>query len=138
MEVEPQLIRQYIETGRARLVYRHLLQLGDGSRTLAQASECAGDQGKFWEMRELVYRRQNQLGSASAAALTPLVEELGLDNATFTQCLESGQFRQQVDQDYAAAEREGITNRPVMDINSTRIIGAQPFAQFQRAVDAAK
>jgi protein-disulfide isomerase len=136
VETEPQLIEQYIETGQARLIYRHLLQLGDASRVLAEASECAGAQGKFWEMRELIYRQQSRLyGTTGFADVQPLVAELGLDESQFQACLDGGRYRQQVLDDYAAAQREGITNRPVMDINGTRIVGAQPFAQFQRVLD---
>ncbi len=139
VETEPQIIEQYVRTGKARLIYRHLLQLGEATRVLAEASECAGAQGRFWEMRELIYRRQNELFAArSYESIAPLVGELGLDEAQFRACLESGQFRQQVAEDYAAAQREGIASRPVMDINGTRVVGAQPFAAFQRVLDAAR
>ncbi len=137
METEPQLIEQYVKTGKARLIYRHLLQLGKPSQTLAEASECAGAQGKFWEMREQLYRRQAELYSASSyAAVQPLVAELGLDEAQFQQCMEQHQFGQQVTADFAAAEREGIRSRPVLDINGTRIVGAQPLTRFQQVLDA--
>lgn len=137
METEPQLIEQYIKTGKARLVYRHLLQLGDSSKALAEASECAGAQGKFWEMREQIYRRQAELyGATSFAAVQPLAAELGLDETQFQQCLDQHQFEQQVTADFAAAEREGIRSRPVLDINGTRIVGAQPLTRFQQVLDA--
>ena len=138
LETEPALIEQYVKTGEARLIYRHLFQLGESSRLLAEASECAGEQGKFWEMRELIYEQQGGLYSATTETLAPLAEELDLDGAQFAQCLDSGQFRQQVEDDYAAAQREGVRSRPVMDINDQRIIGAQPFAQYQQAIEAAK
>lgn len=139
VETEPQIIDQYVRTGKARLIYRHLLQLGEATRVLAEASECAGAQGHFWAMRELIYRRQSELFAArSYESIAPLVQELGLDASQFRTCLDTGQFRQQVEADYAAAQREGVLSRPVMDINGTRIVGAQPFAAFQRALDAAQ
>jgi protein-disulfide isomerase len=138
LETEPQLIEQSIKSGRAQLVYRHLLQLGDATQRLAEASECAGAQGKFWEMREAIYRNQGALYRATDAALQPLVDELGLDGAPFNQCLASKQFQQQVKDDFAAAEREGVRSRPVLDINGTRIIGAQPLAEYQQAIAAAE
>ncbi len=138
METEPQIVEQYVRSGRARLVYRHLVQLGESSAALAEASECAGEQGRFWEMRELIYRRQSDLFSATTfAAIQPLVAELGLDQARFQQCFDTRQYKQQVDDDYAAAQREGVRGRPVTDINGTRIVGAQPFAAFRQAIDAA-
>ncbi len=138
METEPQIVEQYVRSGRARLVYRHLLQLGEASARLAEASECAGEQGRFWEMRELIYRGQSDLfGATTFAAIQPLVAELGLDQARFQQCFDTRQYKQQVDDDYAAAQREGVRGRPVTDINGTRIVGAQPFAAFRQAIDAA-
>ncbi len=136
METEPQLIEQYVKTGKARLIYRHLLQLGAASKALAEASECAGAQGKFWEMREQIYQQQEQLYAATTfAAVQPLVAALGLDESRFQQCFEQRQFEQQVLADYAAAQQAGVRSRPVMDINGTRIVGAQPISQFQRVLD---
>ena len=137
VETEAQLIEQYVTPGRARLIYRHLLQLGAGSLALAEASECAGAQGKFWEMRELIYRRQAHLARpAGPQAVQPLVTDLALDAGRFTHCLEQHQFRQQVEADDAAAQRAGIGSRPILDVNGTRIVGAQPLAQYQRVLDA--
>ena len=138
METEPEIIERYVRTGKARLVYRHLLQLGEATVALAEASECAGEQNRFWEMRELIYRRQGDLYTATTfEAIRPLVAELGLDDGKFQQCFDARQFEQQVAADYAAAQREGIRSRPVTDINGTRIIGAQPIARFREAIDAA-
>ncbi len=137
METEPALVEQYVETGRARLVYRHLLQLGEASRFLAEASECAGAQGKFWEMRELLYRRQDDLsGATSFAAVEPLVASLGLDAGQFKQCVGEHTWQPQVEADYAAAQREGVFGRPVLDIDGTRIVGARRLAEYQKVVDA--
>lgn len=139
METEPQIIEQYIKTGRARLIYRHLVQLGEGSQVLAEASECAGAQGAFWEMREQIYQRQSEVyGATNFAAVQPLAQELSLDANQFKQCLDQRQFQQQVLDDYAAAQRESVNSRPVIDINGTRIIGAQPFARYQQAIEAAR
>ena len=139
METEGTIIQDYVRSGKARIVYRHLLQLGAGSLALAEASECAGAQGKFWEMRELIYRRQDDLdGGESFEALGPLVEALGLDAGQFKQCFDSHQFQEQVRADHAAAQREGIASRPVLDIAGTRIVGAQPIERFREILDSAR
>ena len=136
METEPLIVEQYVRTGKAHLVYRHLLQLGAGSLALAEASECAGAQGKFWEMRELIYREQNRLfGATGAAAIQPLAAAIGLDEAEWGQCMDEHRFEQQSKDDHEAARREGVTSRPVMDIDCTHIIGAQGFAAFQKVLD---
>lgn len=137
LETEPKLIETYLRGGQARLVYRHILQHGEPSVVLAEASECAGAQGQFWAMRELMYQRQNELyGARTYASIAPLVEELGLDTPRFEQCLEQNEFEAQVAADYAAAQREGVNTRPVIDINGTRIVGAQPLTVYQQALAA--
>ncbi len=139
METEPQLIEQYVKPGKARLVYRHLLQLGPSTQALSEASECAGAQGKFWEAREWIYRNQDDLyGARTTDDLQPLIDALNLDRSRFAQCFDMGEFRKQVEDDYAAAQREGITARPGMDVNGTRIVGHQGFAAFERVLDATR
>ena len=135
---EPQIIERYIKTGRARLVYRHLLQLGEGSRVLAEVAECAGAQGKFWPMRELIYRRQDQVGDGTDPdGVLALVQAVGLDEPAYYQCMTDHRFRPQISNDYAASQREGIVNRPTMLVNGVPIVGDQPFAVFAKAIDAA-
>ena len=137
METEPQIIEQYVKTGKARIIYHYTIQIGEGSRTLAEATECAGTQGKYWEMRELIYRTQEQFfRDTSYAALQPLVAGLGLAEAPFQQCFEQGQFRQQVQDNNAAVQRDRVRSDPTVDINGTRIVGAQPFEVFQQVLDA--
>ncbi len=136
---EPQIIEQYIRNGQAKLIYRHLLQLGDASRVLAEASECGGEQGRFWELRRLIYANQRTLyGASGYESVQPLVQQLGLDEGMFQQCLADGKYRAQVEADYAAAQSEGVFSRPVIDVNGKRIAGGQPFATFQAAIDAAR
>ena len=139
METEPKLIEEYVRTGKARLVYRHLVQLGAGSQALAEASECAGAQGRFWEMREMLYARQSDLsGVTGYAGVAPLVQELELDQPKFQQCMDQHDFQKQVEVDAEAAQREGVVSRPVMDIAGTRIIGAQPIQRFREVLDAVR
>lgn len=140
METEPQIIAAYIATGKARLVYRHLLQLGDGSLRSAEASECAGAQGKFWELRQKLYAEQSRVfgqGAEQIDTYVALAKELGLDGAQFQGCLEQQQFKEQVERDFAAAQAEGVKSRPEFAVNGQRLIGAQPFAQFQQLLDEA-
>ena len=139
METEPQLIEQYIATGKVKLIYRHLLQLGDGSVRTAEASECAADQSKFWQMRATLYAKQNLVYAADNldTTLTGFARELGLDTNTFDSCMQSHTHLQFVQDDYNAAKRDGVQYRPVFDINGTRITGAQPVAVFQQQIVAA-
>lgn len=139
METEPQIIEQYIATGKVRLVYRHLLQLGEESLRAAEASECAADQGKFWEMRRAIYAGQGEIYSSSSidAALAVFAQDVGLDLGAYNACMVAGRHREAIQADFRAAQAEGVRSRPVFDINGTRLIGARPFEEFQQAIDAA-
>jgi protein-disulfide isomerase len=136
VETEPQIIDAYVRTGKVRLVYRHLVQLGDDSQATAEGSECAAEQGKFWEMRDALYRGQSDVYSDAQAAMTTFATSLGLDMAQFNSCLSSGEQRQMVNDDYAAAQREGVRSRPEFRLNGERLVGALPFRDFQQRIEA--
>ncbi|MBC8075896.1 MAG: thioredoxin domain-containing protein [Chloroflexales bacterium] len=136
METEPLIIDAYVRSGKVRLVYRHLVQLGDGSQATGEGSECAADQGKFWEMRDALYRRQGEVYSDPQVAMSSFAAELELNEADFTSCLSSGKQRQFVLDDYAAAQNEGVRSRPEFRLNDERLVGALPFRDFQQRIDA--
>ncbi len=139
MEVEPQIIEKYVASGQVKIVYRHLLQLGQDSERAAEASECAGEQGKFWEMRSALYNGQGDLFSSGSldGALAVFAKDLVADEPAFQACLQNGTFRDAVNADFRTAQSEGVQSRPVFDINGTRVVGSQPLASFVSVIDAA-
>ena len=141
METEPTIIAEYITTGKAKLVYRHLTQIGQESAVTAEASDCAADQGKFWPMRQALYVRQDEVYAATdlSATLTGFAQDLGLDTAAFKDCMQTHKHLGAVEADHQAATADGVRSRPVFDIapNGRRIIGAQPLRVFQQLLDAA-
>jgi protein-disulfide isomerase len=137
LEVEPHIIEDYVRTGKLKIVYRHLLQLGAGSELLAEASECAADQQKFWAMREEIYRRLDQFYSDTRAAVERTATAIGLDTGQFSSCLDNATHRAMVQADFAAAEAEGVRSRPVFKIGDQLIVGSRPLDFFQRAIDSA-
>jgi protein-disulfide isomerase len=139
VETEPQIYETYIATGKVRLIYRHLVQLGEGSLRASEAAECAGDQGKFWEMRRAIYAGQSELYTSSSAdaALSVFAQDIGLDIGAYNQCMVAGTHRQAIQDDFRAATDAGVRSRPVFEINGTRLIGARPFSDFQQTIDAA-
>lgn len=138
VEVEPKLVEAYVASGKVRIVARHLLQLGENSRLAAEASECAGDQGLFWEMRAAIYERQNDLYTTNdmRGALQFIAGEVGADRQAVAACLEAGTHRAAVEADFRAAQEDGIRSRPVFDINDERIVGGREFADLQAIIDA--
>ena len=109
----------------------------------AQAARCAGEQGKFWEMHDLLFANQTTLAPPN---LTKRAHELGLDEAKFSECLSSGKYRDNIRRSMAGAERMGLNGTPafllgVLDssgnsVRSTKVImGAESFDTFKAALD---
>lgn len=137
LETEPQIVETYIRPGTVRLVYRHLVQLGERSELLAEAAECAADQDRFWELRRAIYARYNQLYTETLAGLEAAATEVGADPQALRACLDAATHEAAVRADAEAAIAEGVRSRPVFVIGERRIIGAQPFATFQELLDRA-
>lgn len=135
LDVEPRLIEAFVATGQMRLVYRHLLQLGERSQMLAEASECAADFGYFWELRREIYARYNQLYFNTRETVIDLAAGLGIPRDTFTTCLDSHTYQAQVQADYAAAIEEGVYARPVFRIGTEIIVGSQRFETFAQVIE---
>jgi protein-disulfide isomerase len=140
VETEPKIVQDYIAPGTVKLIYRHLLQLGDGSIRTAEASECAADQGQFWPMHDMLYKRQSEVYASSDldATLAGFASDLGLDGGAFGSCMSTHKHLQFVQDDYKAAQDAGVQFRPSFDIGGTRLTGSLPFATFQKQIAAAQ
>jgi len=139
VETEPKIVQEYIAPGTVKLIYRHLLQLGDGSVRTAEASECAADQSQFWPMHDMLYRRQSEVYASADldATLAGFARDLGMEAETFSSCMATHKHLQFVQDDYKAAQDAGVKLRPVFDIGDARLTGALPYATFQRQIAAA-
>jgi protein-disulfide isomerase len=98
----------------------------------AEAAQCAGEQGKYWEMHDRMFGNQRLLDvpslKASAAAM-------GLNATTFNQCLDSSKFADQIKEDMDQGAKLGVNPTPTLYVNGRPIIGAQPFEVFKTAID---
>ena len=99
----------------------------------AEASECADDQGKFWEFHDIVFERQDLL---SLNNLKQWAGELGLDANKFNNCLDSGEKANEVNKDASDAQEVGGRGTPYFIVGNQPISGAQPFAAFQAAIES--
>jgi protein-disulfide isomerase len=136
VETEPKITQEYIAPGTVKLIYRHLLQLGDGSVRTAEASECAADQSQFWPMHDMLYHRQSEVYASTDlnATLVGFANDLKLNTETFSSCMSTHKHLQFVQDDYKAAQAAGVQLRPVFDVGSARLIGALPYTTFQRQI----
>ncbi|WP_230467554.1 DsbA family protein [Lujinxingia vulgaris] len=122
--------------GRARLVFKHVpLDSHPHARLFARASEAAREQGKFWEMHDLLFDRAAELREGNPQAeLRRLAGELDLDVEKFERDLADPKLHERVARDEALAEELGLEAVPAVYINGGYIPGAQPPAVYMRAI----
>lgn len=98
----------------------------------AEAAQCAHEQGNYWEYHDLLLRNQQAL---TIDSLQGYAEQLGLDMMSFDECLESGRYTTEVQQDLADGETYGVTGTPTFFVNGRLLVGAKPFSAFQAAIE---
>ncbi|HEX2254176.1 MAG TPA: thioredoxin domain-containing protein [Thermoanaerobaculia bacterium] len=119
---------------KVRIVFRQFpLNIHPNAQKAAEASLCAEEQGKFWEMHDAMFADQRNLGVASLKTMAAGIE--GLNTETFNQCLDSGQFAGQVQADMEAGLQAGVTGTPAMFVNGIPVSGAVPFEQLAQVID---
>ena len=135
--VEPELLRRYVDTGKARLVFKHFPWIGSESKLAAQAAACAGTQGRFWEYHDWLYAHQRgeNSGAFSAANLKGFASALRLDRTAFDACFDGGTYRAAVERDFAETRALGLNATPTFVIDGTRIVGAQPLSVFVTTIE---
>lgn len=135
----PQIVKEYIDTGKVKFYYRHFpLQFHPQAVPLAHVSECANDQGKFWEMHEKIFTENTAgtLTGATDATYKAWAGDLGLNTNTFNSCYDQKTHQKEIDEDTAAGSEVGVSGTPTFYINGVQLVGAQPFAAFKTAIDA--
>ena len=141
LETWPQLRRLYVDSGKVQFVSRDLpLPFHPYAVPAAVASRCAGDQGRFWEYREALFRGQSQLANAPYGGIAG---RLGLDVVRFEACRADPAVAAAVREDAALAAGNGIASTPsfvigrVVDgqFRGEILSGAQPLETFARKID---
>lgn len=115
------------------------------SRLAAQAVEAAGEQGKVWEMQDMLFERQDEWGSDAKPATRAQVMEyflgyaktLGLNVDQFKQSIESGKFDAKISRDFADAEALNLTGTPTFFINGKKVVEAPSYQNLKKYIDAA-
>jgi protein-disulfide isomerase len=101
--------------GRVRLVFKHFpLSAHPHAMPAARAAIAAGNQGKFWEMHDLLFEHQQQLEEED---LERYAQELGLDLARFRTDLESAETQRRIERDREEGERVGVEGTPSLFVN---------------------
>ena len=119
--------------GKIRLVIKNYpYQYRDYSHIAAEASLAAGDQGKYWEMHDLLIAKSPKLDRAS---LIQYARDLGLDVLKFTASLDGKKHAAEIERDKQLAVSLDLFNTPTIFINGRKIVGERPFAQFKKIID---
>jgi len=109
-----------------------IAQIHPFAQGAAEASRCAGEQGKFWEYHDLLFADQ---GSLDRNGLIAKAAKLRLDAKQFEGCISSEKFKAQVQQDSQEGMRAGVSGTPGFFINGIFMSGAQPEATFEKAIE---
>jgi len=116
-----------------RLVYRQFpLNIHPNAQKAAEASLCAQEQGKFWEMHDAMFANQQQL---AVDQLKAKAAELGLDAEKFNQCLDSGKYAPKIREDMTAGAAAGVNGTPALFVNGRFLNGAVPFSAIQKLIE---
>lgn len=138
-DTEQQIIDTYVTTGKVYLEYHSFGSfIGAESGRAAEAAYCAGDQGKFWQMHDIIFSNQGAENSGALAdnRLTAFAAKIGLDAGKFSDCFSSGKYASRVSQDGVDAQTAGVQATPSFLVNGKLLEGAQPFSAFQTEIDA--
>jgi len=121
---------------RVALVFRHYPQSSIHPRAsaAAQAAEAAANQGKFWDMHDLLFGHQQELESLD---LTHLALQLGLEVYGFQAALESESHQRKIREDFAGGLRSGVKGTPTFFLNGCRYQGAVDVPSLVRAIEGA-
>lgn len=134
------LEEEYVKTGLVRFEYKHmpLPQHEPSATNAAWASECAADQGKFWEMHDYLFQEQGKQGTNtfSQIRLKAMATELGLDVGEFEQCLSRQVHAQAVQDDVAEARQLFVNSTPTIFVNGQRVANPS-LTDLRAAIDAA-
>jgi protein-disulfide isomerase len=120
-----------------RIVYRQypLTNLHPNAFKAAEASLCANDQGKFWEMHDAMFQDQDHL---AVKDLKATAARLGLDQKKFNTCLDTGRHTERVQEDMAEGSKVGVTGTPALFVNGAPMEGgAVPYEVVAQAIDKA-
>ena len=134
-----QIEKEYIDTGKVKVAYMHF-PLGFHSQAgpAAEASECAAEQGKFWEMHDKLFENSPAFSDSNYKVWA---KEIGLNEAQFNDCLDNGKYATKVNAELTYGSQLGVSGTPGFFVGNEEtgyvvISGAQPFSVFKQVIDS--
>jgi protein-disulfide isomerase len=101
-----------------------------------QAALCAGEQGKFWEFHDMLFRRQAVWSNLAAPLerLSDFAQELEINTTALKSCVESGRMQSLIKADIVYATQLQVSSTPTLFINTQRLVGAQTEGELVRLI----
>lgn len=126
----------HIRRGKVKFVFRDFLQdtRSIGAFNASLSAECAGEQGKYWEMHDSLFSDHN---SFSLPNLKAQAMGLGLDSVKFDLCMSKKKYENEIKADQEYGRNIGVTSPPTFFINAKKIVGNQPYEVFVAEIDEA-
>ena len=137
-DTEQQLLKDYVDAGKVKFIFRNYQFLGDASVFAGNAAECANEQGKFWEFHDWLYKNQPPESDTSmynVDSMTTAATSLGMNGDQFRTCLAATKFKDNVTKDLREGQGVGVSGTPTFYINGRQLVGAQPYTAFKTIID---
>lgn len=145
-DVMPQIVKDYVDTGKVKYVMfeNPITSLHRNAYDASLAALCAKDQGKYWEMHDVMFANQKKL---SVDSLKSFAASIGLNSPEFDTCLDSKKYEKQIDSDLSTAAKLSVRGTPgfVLGLTDSKdpnkvkasvyIKGAQRFDRFKADIE---
>lgn len=136
--MKPQLVADYVETGKIKFEYRDMAFLGAESNRAAEAAACALDQGEYWQYHETIFLNHDGVnqGAYSNGNLKAMAEGIGLDMDQFNSCFDGNEHEDEITAMTSEARAAGVSRTPSFVING-QLVEYQGYDALRGAIEAA-
>lgn len=144
-QIEPLILQNLVDTGKAKYVF-HNYPFIDGDTTAsggesdqsANAAMCANEQGKFWDMKSIMYTNWNgeNRGGLSNARLEAMAKSIGLNMTDFNNCFDANTYKNDIQADFDLGKQMGVSGTPSVFVNGARAGQPGYIASYQEIADA--
>lgn len=143
--IEPLIVQNLVTPGKAKYTFHNYPFLdgagaknGGESDQAANASMCANEQDKFWDMHSIIFANWNgeNLGSLSNRRLEAMAESIGLDMTAFNNCFDANKFEDEIQADFDLGGEMGVSGTPSVFVNGARVGQPGRVASYQEIAEA--
>lgn len=129
LQTLPKIEENYIKNGKIKMVFFIV-----GPQEISQAAFCADKAGKFMEYHDYLFNRQGEI--TQEKDILDFASKVGIEMSQFNQCYSSGPASQAAQSWIAQTQERGVEATPTFIINGEKLVGSQPFEEFQKIIDA--